>query len=78
MTPEERLLAAADFLADRRMCGADSDCRNCTLDELQGRVFRAEAERLQRTQHLRAFGGALLFKPQPDLLALADLLLEAS
>ncbi|MFC5268496.1 hypothetical protein ACFPJ1_40860 [Kribbella qitaiheensis] len=41
--------------------------------KLIAKILRAEAERLTRSP--RAFGGAPLFKPQPDTLALADALL---
>lgn len=39
------------------------------------KVLRTEAKRLKRTELMLAFGGAPLFKPEPDTLALADLLL---
>jgi hypothetical protein len=72
--PIERLNAGADLILGR-LCTAPSGCVTCEIDTATAAVIRAEAKRLKRTDLMRAFGGAPLFKPQPEILALADLLL---
>lgn len=78
--PIERLNAAAELILDKRLCNQPSDCVTCEIETATAAVLHAEAKRLKRTELIRAFDGAPLFKPQSEILALADLLLtqEAS